>query len=81
MIAAARDLGLRAPLQNNPSLALGTSEVTLLDLTSAYAAVRADKAPIHPWGISSIKTPNDRDYVPVAPSGNCGTASRNIRPS
>jgi len=69
VIAAARDLGLRAPLQNNPSLALGTSEVTLLDLTSAYAAVRADKAPIHPWGISSIKTPNDRDYVPVAPSG------------
>lgn len=68
VIAAARDLGLRAPLQNNPSLALGTSEVTLLDLTSAYATVRAGKAPTHPWGISSIKTPNDRDYVPIAPS-------------
>lgn len=69
VIAAARDLGLRAPLQNNPSLALGTSEVTLLDLTSAYAAVRAGEAPIRPWGISSIKTPSDRDYVSVAPSG------------
>ncbi|MBV9459899.1 MAG: transglycosylase domain-containing protein, partial [Bradyrhizobium sp.] len=41
VIAAARDLGLHAKLQNNPSLALGTSEVSLLDLTSAYAAVRA----------------------------------------
>jgi penicillin-binding protein 1A len=69
VIAAARDLGLRAPLQNNPSLALGTSEVTLLDLTSAYAAVRAGEAPTHPWGISSVKTPSGRDFVPVAPSG------------
>jgi membrane peptidoglycan carboxypeptidase len=35
VIAAARDLGLRAQLKNNASLALGTSELTLLDLTSA----------------------------------------------
>lgn len=65
VIAAARDLGLRAPLGNNPSLALGTSEVTLLDLTSAYAAVRAGKAPVNTWGISSIKMSNDQDYMPV----------------
>ena len=65
VIAAARDLGLRAPLENNPSLALGTSEVSLLDLTSAYAAVRAGKAPVNPSGISGIKTPNDHEYVPV----------------
>jgi penicillin-binding protein 1A len=63
VIAAARDLGLRAPLPNNPSLALGTAEVTLLDLTSAYAAVRAGKAPVTPHGISAIKTHNDRDFV------------------
>lgn len=65
VIAAAHDLGLRAPLQDNPSLALGTSEVTLLDLTSAYAAVRAGKAPVTPRGISAIKTVDDKDYVPV----------------
>lgn len=65
VIAAARDLGLRAPLKNNPSLALGTGEVTLLDLTSAYAAVRAGKAPVTPRGISAIKMPNDKDYVSV----------------
>ena len=63
VISAARDLGLHAPLANNPSLALGTAEVTLLDLTSAYAAVRAGKAPVTPRGISAIKTPNDRDFV------------------
>ena len=63
VIAAARDLGLHARLQNNPSLALGTSEVTLLDLTSAYAAVRAGKAPVTPYGISGIRTAED--YVAV----------------
>ncbi len=68
VIAAARDLGLRAPLQDNPSLALGTSEVSLIDLTSAYAAVRAGKAPVDPYGISGIKVGNDKDYMPVAPS-------------
>jgi penicillin-binding protein 1A len=63
VIAAARDLGLRARLQNVPSLALGTSEVSLLDLTSTYAAVRAGKAPVAPYGISGIKTAHDPDYV------------------
>jgi 1A family penicillin-binding protein len=70
VIAAARDLGLHAPLANTPSLALGTSEVTLLDLTAAYAAVRAGKAPVTPWGISGIKTQGDQNYV--ATDGNGG---------
>jgi len=65
VISAARDLGLRARLENNPSLALGTSEVTLLDLTSAYAAVSAGKAPVNPWGISGVQMPNDKDYLPI----------------
>jgi penicillin-binding protein 1A len=69
VIAAARDLGLHSPLQNNASLALGTSEVSLLDLTSAYAAVRAGKAPIRPYGISGIRTAQDSDFVLVDRSG------------
>ena len=54
VIAAARDLGIEAPLANTPSLALGTSEVSLLELTGAYAAVRAGVAPVKPWGIASF---------------------------
>jgi len=69
VIAAARDLGLHARLRNNPSLALGTSEVSLLDLTSAYAAVRAGKAPVTPYGISGIKTAHDSNYVALDRSG------------
>src|SRR5207237_2681141 len=66
VIAAARDLGLRAPLKNNPSLALGTTEVTLLDLTSAYAAVKAGRAPVSPRGIAAIRT--ERGEVSIDPS-------------
>ena len=39
VIRAARDLGITTPLPDKPSLALGTAGVSLLELTSAYAAV------------------------------------------
>ncbi len=51
VIAAARELGIDAPLASTPSLALGTSEVNLLNLTSAYASVQFGTAPVKPWGI------------------------------
>ncbi|HZR85868.1 MAG TPA: PBP1A family penicillin-binding protein [Bradyrhizobium sp.] len=69
VIAAARDLGLRGPVQNNPSLALGTSEVSLIDITSAYAAVRAGKAPVDPYGMSGVQLGDDKNYVPIAHAG------------
>lgn len=65
VIAAAHDLGLHARLKNDASLALGASEVSLLDLTSAYAAVRAGKTPVTPYGISGIKTAQDSGFVAV----------------
>jgi len=65
VIAAARDLGLRAPLANVPSLALGTADASLLDLTSAYASVRAGVAPVEPWGIASVRLGSDAREVPV----------------
>nr|WP_309084454.1 PBP1A family penicillin-binding protein [Chelativorans sp.] len=54
VIAAARELGIDAELGETPSVALGSYEVSLLDLTGAYASVRAGKAPIEPWGIASF---------------------------
>ena len=54
VIAAARELGIDARLVDTPSLALGSSEVNLLDLTGAYASVRAGIAPVEPWGIVSF---------------------------
>jgi membrane peptidoglycan carboxypeptidase len=54
VIAAARDLGVASALPKVPSLPLGTAELNLLELTAAFAAVRADKMPIKPWGISGL---------------------------
>lgn len=51
VVRAARDLGVTSPLTDNATIALGTSEMTLLELTSAYAAIAAGQTPIHPFGL------------------------------
>ena len=51
----ARRLGIGAVLPAGPSLVLGTSEVTLLELTSAYAAPANGGRGAIPWGISEIR--------------------------
>lgn len=49
VIDMARDLGVTAPMASgDPSLALGTSSMTLLELTAAYAAVAANSYPVEP---------------------------------
>ena len=51
VVEAARDLGVRSPLDPAPSLALGTSAVSLLELTSAYTAILAGRYPVQPTGL------------------------------
>ncbi|MFM7028096.1 MAG: transglycosylase domain-containing protein [Chakrabartia sp.] len=51
IIQAARDLGIKSPLAADPSLALGSSAVTLLELTSAYAAIAANEYPVEPHAL------------------------------
>jgi len=51
VIRAARDLGIDSPLTDRPSLALGTSGVSLLELTSAYAAIAGGRYPVEPRGM------------------------------
>jgi penicillin-binding protein 1A len=49
VIATARDLGVTSPLaKGDPSLALGTSTMTLIELTAAYAGVAANDFPVAP---------------------------------
>jgi 1A family penicillin-binding protein len=54
VIRAARDLGIDAKLPKVPSLALGAAEVSLLDLTGAFASVRAGRMHVEPWGIAAF---------------------------
>jgi penicillin-binding protein 1A len=58
VVAAARDLGIDAPLSPVPSLALGTSELTLVDLTGAFASVRAGRR-IEPFGMIAFGPENE----------------------
>ncbi len=53
--ALARRLGITTELAPGPAIALGTSEVTLIDMTGVYAtfANRGRHAP--PWGIREIR--------------------------
>jgi len=51
VMRAARDLGISSPLPDKPSLALGTGGVTLLQLTSAYAAILSGRYPIEARGL------------------------------
>ena len=57
VIRAARDLGITTPLPDRPSLALGTAGVSLLELTSAYAAVVSGRYPILPRGLPDEEAP------------------------
>jgi penicillin-binding protein 1A len=55
VINAARRLGITTPLSPDPSLALGAHEVTLLELTGAYAAVANGGIGVWPYGIEEIR--------------------------
>jgi penicillin-binding protein 1A len=56
VIRTARRLGFRGRMQPHPSLALGTFEVTLLELTAAYAAFANGGESVIPHGIESVAT-------------------------
>jgi penicillin-binding protein 1A len=69
VIATARKLGITTPLAARPSIALGASEVTLLDLTAAYATIAADGRAVRPYGIASIADRRGRPlYRRAAPA-------------
>ncbi len=51
VIKVARDLGVTAPLTEDLSLALGTSEIPLIELAEAYAAVAAGAYPVVAHGL------------------------------
>jgi penicillin-binding protein 1B len=52
----ARDLGIRSPLDNNLSVALGSSTVTLLDITSAFGTLANAGLAIPPGPLKSVAT-------------------------
>ncbi|MFQ5984073.1 MAG: transglycosylase domain-containing protein, partial [Alphaproteobacteria bacterium] len=55
VVRLARRLGITSPLREEPSLALGASEVTLLELTAAYGALANRGYGVWPYGIGEVR--------------------------
>ncbi|MET0375447.1 MAG: transglycosylase domain-containing protein [Rhizorhabdus sp.] len=51
----AKRLGITAPITAGPSMALGTSGMTLLELTSAYAAIAGGRFPVKATGLANVR--------------------------
>ncbi|WP_108811531.1 PBP1A family penicillin-binding protein [Sphingorhabdus sp. Alg231-15] len=52
----ARRFGVTTPIDTNPSMVLGTSDVRLLDMTRAFASVNAKGIAITPYAITKVST-------------------------
>jgi penicillin-binding protein 1A len=52
----ARRFGITTPVNTMPSMVLGSSEVRLIDMTRAFAAVSAKGNAIEPYGIAKVTT-------------------------
>jgi penicillin-binding protein 1A len=48
---AARDLGISTPIGDDAAIGLGTSNVSLLEITAAYAAIAEGSYPVRPRGL------------------------------
>jgi penicillin-binding protein 1A len=55
VVQTAQRLGIASPLQANPAIALGTSEVTPLELVAAYAAFANGGMGVIPYAIVQVK--------------------------
>jgi penicillin-binding protein 1A len=79
VVALATKLGIEAPLRTEPSLALGTSEVSLLDLTGAYGAFASGGSVVEPHIIRRIRSSTGRVlYARPALSANSVVAAASV---
>lgn len=58
VIRWAQRLGITSPLKREAGLALGASEVTLLELTTAYVPFANGGTPVWPYGVAEISDEN-----------------------
>ena len=65
IVAVAHRLGIASPLTRDASIALGTDDVNLLELTSAYAPFANGGTGVWPYGIAEIR--DSKGNVLVSP--------------
>ena len=57
----ARRFGITTPINTHPAMVLGSSEVRLIDMTRAFAAISARGQSIEPYGILRVTTPSGEE--------------------
>ncbi|WP_299777033.1 transglycosylase domain-containing protein [uncultured Formosa sp.] len=70
VIAQARKMGIVSDLPEVPSLALGTAELSLMELTSAYTSYVNESVPSKPYVIEKIEDKDGKvlyEYTPSRP--------------
>lgn len=56
VVEVAKRLGVNSPLRGHPSIALGTSEVRMIDMVSAYGSFANGGFKVEPYGILEIRS-------------------------
>jgi penicillin-binding protein 1A len=70
VISMARRLGITADMQPVPSIALGATEISLLELTNAYAHLASGGEIVYPYGILEIRTSKGKLLYERHPTNN-----------
>jgi penicillin-binding protein 1A len=68
VIETAHRLGVQSQLPAVPSLALGSGEVTLMEMTRAFAAIASNTESVEPYAIRSIQKGDQLLYSRSAPA-------------
>ncbi|AXC48801.1 penicillin-binding protein [Paracoccus suum] len=68
----AEDFGFAHDLASGPSLGLGVSETTLLEMTGAYAGIRNGGTAVRPYGMIELRLKSDERPL-IGQSGGMGT--------
>jgi penicillin-binding protein 1A len=63
VIDVAQRLGVRSPLHNYRSLALGAQEITLLEMTQAYGAMATEGYRMEAHGVARIRRANNNEVM------------------
>ena len=80
VIETAKRLGVQSELPAVPSLALGSAEVTLLEMTRAYAAVATGNLALEPYTVRSIQGASEQSLFtrPGTAPGNEGLGAGRV---
>ncbi len=65
----ARRFGITTPIDRQPAMALGTSDVTLLEMTQAYATIASGGIEARPYAITRIATASGKVLYSREPEG------------